>query len=171
MRDRITFVLLASVIVVIGCIAFRSEIEQTELQAAERAAAITAEREARISQMGWPLFMDVLTAIESGGNVTAVGDGGQSVGPMQIQMGVVQDCNRLVGEQRYTAEDRTSLARSREMCRIYLDHYAVERRIGREPTWEDRARIWNGGPNGWKKECTEVYWAKFQLMRDHPRYN
>jgi hypothetical protein len=25
---------------------------------------------------------------------------------------------------------------------------------------EDAARIWNGGPNGWKKKATDSYWQK-----------
>jgi len=38
--------------------------------------------------------------------------------------------------------------------------YATEEKIGREPTDEDRARIWNGGPMGWRNKATIGYWNK-----------
>ncbi|MDP6249404.1 MAG: hypothetical protein QGH26_01040 [Candidatus Pacebacteria bacterium] len=50
--------------------------------------------------------------------------------------------------------------RSIAICREYIDYYAIERRIGREPTLQDMARIWNGGPNGYKKPSTKKYWEK-----------
>jgi hypothetical protein len=40
--------------------------------------------------------------------------------------------------------------------------YAAPKWLGKEPTLEDKARIWNGGPGGWKKSATIVYWAKVQ---------
>ena len=37
--------------------------------------------------------------------------------------------------------------------------YANEKRLGRKVTNEDRARIHNGGPNGYKKKATVGYWS------------
>ena len=37
---------------------------------------------------------------------------------------------------------------------------AYTRRTGRIPTAETYARIWNGGPDGWKKPTTAAYWRK-----------
>ena len=47
-----------------------------------------------------------------------------------------------------------------EVCRLYLQHWATPDRLGHEPTFEDMARIWNGGPDGWKKPETLNYWRK-----------
>ena len=41
-----------------------------------------------------------------------------------------------------------------------MARYATERRLGRTPTYEDVARIHNGGPNGYKKTATYKYWQK-----------
>jgi len=45
---------------------------------------------------------------------------------------------------------------------VYWDRYATEERLEHIPTDEDRARIHNGGPNGYKKESTVKYWKKVQ---------
>ena len=42
----------------------------------------------------------------------------------------------------------------------YWDRYATMKRLGREPTDEDRARIHNKGPNGYKKDSSIPYWNK-----------
>ena len=48
----------------------------------------------------------------------------------------------------------------------YWDRYATIKRLGRVPTDEDRARIHNGGPNGYKKEATIAYWSKVRKELD-----
>jgi hypothetical protein len=107
-------------------------------------------------------LLAALMAVESGGNPFAVGDGGKAVGCLQIHAAVVADVNRIAGRQTapYTLADRLEVEKSKQMCVIYLAYYATEQRIGRPVTDEDRARIWNGGPSGWKKPATEAYWAK-----------
>jgi hypothetical protein len=40
--------------------------------------------------------------------------------------------------------------------------YAKPERLGRTVTDEDRARIWNGGPTGYKRKTTKGYWGKVQ---------
>lgn len=60
----------------------------------------------------------------------------------------------------YVYNDRWNCAKSKEICRIYLGRYATASRIGRAVTDQDRARIWNGGPNGWNKQATVGYWNK-----------
>lgn len=109
--------------------------------------------------MSWGVFLLALMIVESGGNPEAVGKAGE-VGILQIRPVVVDDCNRIFGVERWYLPDRYSIDKSCAMCRHYLEHYATEKRLGRPVTWEDRARIWNGGPNGHKKKSTEVYWAK-----------
>jgi hypothetical protein len=45
---------------------------------------------------------------------------------------------------------------------MYLDYYGdlYVRQTGRTPTDEVYARIWNGGPNGWRKASTRQYWQR-----------
>lgn len=87
------------------------------------------------------------------------GDGGRSRGPLQISRaawidsgipGSWSDCDRL--------------AYAKLVLESYLDRYCIERRLGHMPTDQDRARIWNGGPNGYKKKSTLLYWSKVQRL-------
>jgi hypothetical protein len=42
----------------------------------------------------------------------------------------------------------------------FWDRYATEKRLGRPVTNEDRARMHNKGPNGYKKDSSIPYWNK-----------
>lgn len=117
------------------------------------------------------ILASAVVAVESGGNASAVGARGE-VGALQIRPVVVRDLNRIAGRQRFTLEDRRNYSRSIEMFRAYLGHYATPERIGREPSLEDMARIWNGGPHGWRKPSTKAYWLKVRAeMESHGRRN
>lgn len=98
-------------------------------------------------------LLPAIEQVESGGRADAVGDGGKAVGILQIHPIMVEDCNRIVGEKRFTLADRLDPAKSREMFRVYSDHYA-------KGDVEKAARNWNGGPNGHKKSATLAYWSK-----------
>jgi hypothetical protein len=37
---------------------------------------------------------------------------------------------------------------------------AYLRRYGKGKSAKDRARIWNGGPRGYEKNSTKIYWSK-----------
>ena len=106
-------------------------------------------------------LLRAITYVESRGDNSAVGDGGLAYGSLQIHRGVVLDVNRVYGTN-YTHRDAFDRASAVDMFQKYLAIYAVERRLGREPTREDKARIWNGGPNGFKKDVTRRYWAKVE---------
>lgn len=92
--------------------------------------------------------------VESNGKVNAVGDGGKALGCLQIHKCVVDDVNLILKKKVYTYQDRSDKAKSFEMARIYLNHY------GSRMTTMDKARIWNGGPAGYKKAATLKYWHK-----------
>ena len=94
--------------------------------------------------------------VESGGKADAVGDGGKAVGILQIQPVMVEDVNRILGEERFTLADRLDVARSREMFRVYTEHYSAGRND------EVMSRRWNGGPRGERKAATLKYWHKVQ---------
>ena len=53
---------------------------------------------------------------------------------------------------------------SEEIIRAYMCRYATQARLGRSPTYEDMARIYNGGPNGYADGGTLEYWQRFQVI-------
>lgn len=116
----------------------------------------------RITSIKHPVpeaVIDALVKVESGGDANAVGDNGNALGILQIWEVVVVDVNDNYGTD-YDHEDAFDPAKAKEICRKYLGIYATEKRLGRVPTAEDYARIWNGGPNGHKKSKTDKYWEK-----------
>ena len=84
------------------------------------------------------------------------------LGPLQLKRIYVDDCNRIIGETKFSYTMRERMPTCRSMIFIYWDHYATPERLGHEPTLEDLARIHNGGPNGWRKESTKKYWKKIE---------
>ena len=106
-----------------------------------------------------PKLLDALIAVESGGRDDAIGDGGLALGALQIHAGVVADVNEVAGT-KYRHTDMHDRKIALFVASAYLDRYATQKRLGRAVTDEDRARIWNGGPSGWKKKATLKYWQK-----------
>jgi hypothetical protein len=78
----------------------------------------------------------------------------------------------LGGQARFSAADRCDPRAARRMWDLYLDFYGREywRQTGRTPTDEVYARIWNGGPQGWKRASTLPYWRQVRaaLQDDSP---
>ena len=111
-------------------------------------------------------LLDAIEYVESGGDWEAIGPNDE-VGNFQLTKIYVDDVNRI---QRISHNDKYSVyhpwkyyhrknpACSRWMVRTYIKYYSGK--IGKEATFEDMARIHNGGPDGWKKESTKVYWEK-----------
>ena len=108
-------------------------------------------------------LINALIAVESGGNIAAIGDNGRAVGCLQIHAECVRDVNRITGKH-YTLKDRADPQKSREICTAYLAYYGkvYERREGKRATAEVLARIWNGGPKGYRRNSTIPYWIKVQ---------
>lgn len=105
-----------------------------------------------------------MVAVESGGNNSARG-AHDELGCLQIRRQTVDDINRIVKKQRaFTYDDRLSRDKSVEMLMIYVSHYLSPVLIGREPTEEDVARLWNGGPKYKHKAWTKSYWLKVQAQ-------
>ena len=108
---------------------------------------------------------EAVCAVESNGNPRAVGDRGadgvyRAAGIAQIWAITVKDINRFAGT-RYTLNDRFDPEKSRQMFRLYTEHYAKGK------SDEVKARIWNGGPNamkatGKKLANLNAYYAKIQ---------
>lgn len=113
-------------------------------------------------------LISAIIMVESSGNPKAFNPIDGSRGLMGITDICRRDVNRIAGTN-FRTEDCESRELSAQMFRIYIEYYATARRLGHEPTDEDRVRIWNGGPRGWERDSTKAYWEKvkksFMVLR------
>ena len=107
----------------------------------------------------WAILLAALIAVESSGDPDAIGDNGLAYGCLQLHAAYVQDAAEYA-KQDWTHEDAFDPETAKQIFRAYMARYATERRLGRTPTYEDIARIHNGGPQGFKKKATDGYWLK-----------
>ena len=135
---------LLTAVVIVGCLL---------------ALIVSCASRVKADTLDYDRLLPALERVESSGNPTAIGDGGKALGILQIWDVVIADVNRAKGTS-YTHRDAFDPAKARAICRAYLSIYCTPRRLGRQPTMEDAARIWNGGPNGFKKAATKKYWQK-----------
>lgn len=70
----------------------------------------------------WDTFIEALIIIESRGDSAAVGTK-NDVGVLQITPILLDDANRILGEERYTLADRIDRSKSIEIFNIIQDHY------------------------------------------------
>jgi len=95
-------------------------------------------------------LLDVIEYVESNGNVNAIGDNGRAVGCMQIHPIMVRDINRILGRSEYTLNDRYNRIKSRQMCKIYMNHYCKDMNL------EDMAACWIAGPDGYLQKDNSI---------------
>ena len=95
------------------------------------------------------------------------GDNGNAIGPLQIWKCAWEDVKR--DGEKYS--DCGGLDYSIEIFERYMLRYATEKRLGRIPTTQDKARIWNGGPNGYLKESTKNYWNRVEKEIKPNKFN
>jgi hypothetical protein len=109
------------------------------------------------------LLIPFIIQVESGGDSLAYNAKEDACGWLQIRMCVVEDVNRKY-KMNFTSDDRDDKDKSIRICSMYLEiwgkHY--EDSTGKDATFEVLARIWNGGPLGYKKESTLKYWSKVE---------
>ncbi len=106
--------------------------------------------------------------VESGDDPSAVGDGGRAIGCYQVWESYWKDAvefSGLGGNYR----DCYKRDYADRVVREYMKRYCTEKRLGRKPTWEDIARMHNGGPRavwatGKKKENLDRYVAKVKAQ-------
>lgn len=123
--------------------------------------------------MNWIIFIKILIAIESGGKPNLIGDRNlkqPAYGVLQIRQPYLDDINnfykkdvdKIVGRP-LVAKDMVNRGISIWATKKYLERWSsvFERRNGRKPTWEEMARIHNGGPNGYRKTSTLPYLKKY----------
>ncbi len=107
------------------------------------------------------LLVSALIMVESSGNTNAISPEGKEYGPLQISAAYLADANEYEGTE-YTLQDMHNPVRAIRVFHSYMERYASEDTLGRAPTYEDMARVHNGGPYGYKKESTLKYWKKVQ---------
>ena len=108
-------------------------------------------------------LIDALIEVESNGDDNAIGDKhlqNHAHGCLQIRLPVCIDVNNRFHTNIQPEDMLGDRALSIDTFHKYMSIYATAARLGREPTDEDRARIWNGGPNGYKSSATLHYWQK-----------
>lgn len=109
-----------------------------------------------------------LIQVESGGDDNAIGDKtlkDKAYGCLQIRRPVCTDVNRVYGSSLTPQMMLGNRQLSIETFYRYMSIYATSKRLGRAPTDEDRARIWNGGPSACfpgnrMYTATTPYWQK-----------
>jgi len=114
-----------------------------------------------------PRFFEALAVVESNNDDWAIGDKHlrqRAYGALQIRQPICDDYNRHHQTRHRAADLRGRRATAEKIARWYLIHYANRRTLGRAPTFADYARIWNGGPDGWKQKGTEKYWGKVKRV-------
>ena len=107
-------------------------------------------------------LLDAICQVESACDPSAVGDNGNAIGAYQIWKSYWKDAVEYDPSIGGTYKDCYNKEYSEKIVKAYFARYATEKRLGRKVTDEDRARIHNGGPNGYKKKATEKYWKKIR---------
>jgi hypothetical protein len=111
-------------------------------------------------------LMDAICIVESNCDPTKVGES-KEIGWYQILPDFWTDALEhdpsIGGIYKDVARDK---AYAEKCILAYWDRYATEKRLGRKVTDEDRARIHNGGPNGFKYTSTKIYWSKVKQQLD-----
>ena len=103
-------------------------------------ATISANAQTSVElEKKWGAVMDAIEQVESRGNTRAVSANGKWVGCMQISEILVREVNNIVGQKKFTYNDRFSREKSREMFVIFQEKY------NKEGNMEKAIRLWNSG--------------------------
>jgi hypothetical protein len=88
----------------------------------------------------------------------AIGDRGKAYGRYQVHEEAVLDVNKIY-KTNYTHKDMFNPAKARDVLVKYLAYWGKhnKKENGIPPTHKNLAAMWNGGPNGWKKEAARDY--------------
>jgi len=103
--------------------------------------------------VSWLSFFNALQEVETGGHAdpaNAIGDGGRSIGWLQIQAPYQQDSDVKGDVRKWDVAIQVCLGYWTRYCRTAV----IER------NWQTMARIHNGGPRGARKRATLPYWGK-----------
>ena len=103
-------------------------------------------------------LLDAMAQVESGGKCDAVGDNGKAIGVLQIHRIYWVDAvnyDKSLAPPDWKYEDCKRSEYAERVVVAYWNRYA-----SKNATWEELARIHNGGAKGFGKKATEAYWAK-----------
>jgi hypothetical protein len=99
-----------------------------------------------------------MVQVESGGRLDLVGDNGKAIGPLQIHKIYWIDAvsyDKTLAPPDYKYEDCKKLEYAEKIVVAYWNMWA-----SKNASWEELARVHNGGPKGFGKKATEAYWVK-----------
>ena len=104
----------------------------------------------------WGLVIDAIAQVESGRNPKVVSKDGTYVGYLQIAPILVRECNRIVGYNKYTYQDRYNKDKSIQMFIDFQEYHNPEGNV------EKAIRLWNSGDIKCmeRKSKTEAYYQK-----------
>lgn len=104
-------------------------------------------------------LVSAIHKVESSGRIGKIlGDGGKALGPLQIHYKTWKDAVEFDKSIKGKYKDCSDLNYSKKIFIAYLNKYAAGKSL------EERARIWNGGPQGHKKAETKKYWNKVKQL-------
>lgn len=108
----------------------------------------------------WDKVINALIEVESKGDEKAVSKNKKFVGILQISTILVDDCNRIIGEKKYTYDCRYDKTKSIEMFKIIQNYYNPKKDL------TFAIRMWKGGPT-WKINSidTKEYYNK--VMKEY----
>ena len=115
-------------------------------------------------------FLAAIILVESGGDPNAVGDGGKSLGLMQISRAYYTDA---VVQLRHEGLGLTMpgyevAVKNHFWCetlfRAYMRRYCPRAYFTND--YETMARVHNGGPRGAKRQATVAYWQKVKAAME-----
>ena len=111
------------------------------------------------------ILIQALIMTETGGDDSAIGDKGLAYGALQVHQGVIDDVNRIYG-MKLTHKDMFNRHNAIFVCFAYLRYWTLQyyKKTKKMPTYEVLARIWNGGPEGYKHKDTDEYWAEVETF-------
>lgn len=105
-------------------------------------------------------LLNAIKFVESKNGKYTDGKNGE-IGSYQIKKIVIDDVNRILNKKIFKYDDALDENKSREICRIYILYWSKKYNVN---TTECMARIWNGGPRGYRKESTVKYWHKIRRV-------
>ena len=109
-------------------------------------------------------WLDAVEHVESRGDLDAVGDGGKSIGPMQISLAYWKDARMTLGVYE-NCRGPMSHFYSRLVVLAYMLRYCPKDLAAGD--WEVCSRIHNGGPRGAVKKATVKYaWDVNKAMQE-----
>jgi hypothetical protein len=117
-----------------------------------------AEVDSVVAQMS--TLISAMESVESNGRDDATGDGGASIGRLQIQRAYWEDALAHCPEIGGTYRDVRDAAYARRVVAAYWLRYcpsAVE-----DHKLEVLARVHNGGPRGARVRATAAYWRRVE---------